>query len=130
VALNFLTAATANAAMDAIVAASTNMKISLHVATPVAGSVLTGTGEEVGTGYSKQTGQFTAAVNGAKTGPNSAVSYAATGWTASAPLGWFVVWESTGTTPLCGGALSATLQPPPNCTVVILAAGLSLSVAG
>lgn|SRR5487761_1057909 len=124
-ALTYLTATTASAAMDAIVPASTNMAISLHIST---GPGNTGANEETGTGYSYQTGQFIAAVSGVKTGPNSAVSFTSTAWTGT--LGYFGVWDSTHTTWKCGGALSATLVPPSSCTVVILAAGLSLSVQG
>jgi hypothetical protein len=125
----FLAPATAAAALNAIVASSSNVALSLHVSNPGT----TGAGEEVGTGYSYQTVQFGAATvanPSVKTGPNATASFTATSWTASAPLGWFGVWDPTHTTWQCGGALSATLQPPPSCTVVVLAAGISLTESG
>ena len=124
-ALTYLTAATASAAMDAIVPASTNMAISLHIST---GPGNTGANEETGTGYTYQQGQFIAASSGTKTGPNSTVTFTATGWTGT--IGYFGVWETTHTTWKCGGALSSSLTPPASATIIILSAGLSLAVQG
>lgn len=124
-ALTYLTATTASAAMDAIVPASTNMAISLHIST---GPGNTGANEETGAGYGNQQGQFGAASSGTKTGPNAAVSFTSSAWTGT--LGYFGVWDTTHTTWKCGGALSATLVPPSSCTVVISIAALSLSVQG
>jgi len=124
-ALVYLTATTASAAMDAVVPASTNMAISLHIST---GPGNTGANECAGTGYAYQQGQFIAAVSGVKTGPNAAVSFTSTAWTGT--IGYFGVWDTTHATWKCGGALTATLTPPSSCTIVIAIAGLSLSIQG
>ena len=124
-ALTYLTATTASAAMDAIIAASTNVDLSLHIST---GPGNTGANEETGTGYSYQVVQFGSSSSGVKTGPNAAASFTSTAW--SGTLGYFGVWAAGHSTWLCGGALSATLVPPSSCTVVVSIAGISVSVQG
>lgn len=124
-ALVYLTAAKATAAMTAVVADTTNMKLSLHIST---GPGNTGANKCAGAGYADQTGQFGPAASGTTTGPNAAVAFTSTAWTGT--IGYFGVYEATDTTWQCGGALSATLVPPASCTVAIAIAGLSLSIQG
>jgi hypothetical protein len=122
-ALTYLPASQANAAMQAMITASTTYYLSLHTSSPST----TGANEVTGGSYGRQTIQWGAASSGVMT------STTAQNFTSmpSCTVGYFGAWTlvTSGTYEL-GGTTTSSLTVPSGATVACAIGAVTLTVSG